>query len=147
MTTVGTLERTISNSLRRWLGLPRCLSSAALYGKSNALQLPFSNLEEEFKVLKTRERLQYIELNDSKVASAGIQTRSGRKWGEEGELRASEERLRHKALLGTVAIGKAGLGFFPAPRLVIPRAKKSVNSFRRRFAREQKKRAIAKWLA
>ena len=48
ITTVGTLERTISNSLRRWLELPRYLNSAALYGKSNVLQL-----EEEFKVLKT----------------------------------------------------------------------------------------------
>ena len=115
--TVGTLERTISNSLRRWLGLPRCLSSAALYGKSNTLQLPFSSLEEEFKELKTQEQLQYIESNDPKVASAGIQTRSGRKWSAERELRAAEERLRHKALQGTVAIGKAGLGFFPSPKI------------------------------
>ena len=117
ITTVGTLERTISNSWRRWLGLPRCLSSAALYGKSNTLQLPFSSLEEEFKVLKTRERLQYIESNDPKVASAGIQTRSGRKWSTEGELRAAEERLRHKAPLGTAGkAGKAGLVFFSQPQ-------------------------------
>ena len=118
ITTMGTLERTISNSLRRWLGLLRCLSCGALYGKSNVLQLPFSSLEEEFKVLKMWERLQYIELNDPKVALAGIQTRSGRKWSVEGELRAAEERLRHKVLLGTVAIGKAGLFFFfPSPKI------------------------------
>ena len=67
--------------------------------------------------MNIRERLQYIESNDPKVASAGTQTRSGRKWSAEGELRAVEERLRHKALLGTVAIGKAGLGFFPRPMI------------------------------
>ncbi|KAI2663059.1 hypothetical protein H4Q32_002088 [Labeo rohita] len=52
MTTVEDMERKISSYLRRWLGLPRSLSSAALYGSSNILQLPFSGLTEEFMVLK-----------------------------------------------------------------------------------------------
>ena len=34
ITTVGTFERTISNSLRRWLGLPRYLSSAPSMAKA-----------------------------------------------------------------------------------------------------------------
>ena len=55
ITTVESLERAISNRLRRWLGLPRCLSGAALYGNINALRLPCSSLEEEFKITKTRE--------------------------------------------------------------------------------------------
>ena len=40
ITTVESLERAISNRLRRWLGLPRCLSGAALYGNSNSLRPP-----------------------------------------------------------------------------------------------------------
>ncbi len=40
MTTVEALERTISQFLRRWLGLPRSLSNIALYGHYTKLQLP-----------------------------------------------------------------------------------------------------------
>ena len=80
ITTVESLERAISNRLRRWLGLPRCLSGAALYGNSKSLHLPCSSLVEEFKITKTRELLQHAESEDPKVAAAGIQIRSGRKW-------------------------------------------------------------------
>ncbi|KAL6469714.1 hypothetical protein MHYP_G00208330 [Metynnis hypsauchen] len=73
ITTVEAMERKISSYLRRWLGLPRSLSSAALYGSSNILQLPFSGLTEEFMVTRTREALQYRESRDEKVASAGVQ--------------------------------------------------------------------------
>ena len=112
ITTVESLERAISNRLRRWLGLPRCLSGAALYGNSNALRLPCSSLVEEFKITKTRELLQYTESEDPKVAAAGIQIRSGRKWSVKRELQVAEERLRHKAILGSIAKGRAGLRFF-----------------------------------
>ena len=110
--TVESLERAISNRLRRWLDLPKCLSGAALYRNSNALHLPCSSLVEEFKITKTRELLQYTESEDPKVAAAGIQIRSGRKWSAKRELQVAEERLRHKAMLGSIAKGRAGLGFF-----------------------------------
>ena len=79
ITTVESLERAISNRLRRWLGLPRCLRGATLYGDSNALHLLCSRLVEEFKITKTRILLQYTESENPKVAAAGIQIRSGRK--------------------------------------------------------------------
>ena len=47
--------------LRKWLGLPRSLSSIALYGKNNMLKLPISSLNEEVMVTRTREVLQYRE--------------------------------------------------------------------------------------
>ena len=83
MTTVESLERKISSFLRRWLGFPRSLSSAALYGTGNILQLPFSGLTETFMVARTGEVLQYRDSRDQKVASAGIEVRKGRKWREE----------------------------------------------------------------
>ena len=113
ITTVESLERAISNRLRRWLGLARCLSGTALYENSNTLCLPFSSLVEEFKTMKTRELLQYAESEDPKVAAAGIHIRSVRKWSAERELQVAEKRLRHKAILGPIAKGRAGLGFFP----------------------------------
>ena len=114
ITTTESLERAISSRLRRWLGLPRCLSGAALYGNSNALRLPSSSLVEAFKITKTRELLQYTESEDPNVAAAGIQIRSGRKWSAKRELQVVEERLRHKAILGSIAKGRAGLGVFPS---------------------------------
>ena len=78
------------------------------------LRLPCSSLVEEFKITKTRGLLQYAESEDPKVAAAGIQIRSGRKWSAKRELQVAEERLRHKAILGSIAIGRAGLGFFPS---------------------------------
>ncbi|KAK2918194.1 hypothetical protein Q8A73_004940 [Channa argus] len=47
MSTVEILESKISCHLRRLLGLPHSLTSAALYGTSNKIQLPISSLEEE----------------------------------------------------------------------------------------------------
>ena len=123
ITTVESLERAISNRLRRWLGLPRCLSGTALYGNSNALRLPCSSLEEEFKISKTRGLLQYTESEDPKVAAAGIQIRSGRKWSARRELQVAEERLRHTDILGSIAKGRAGLVFFPSTHTISAKVK------------------------
>ncbi|XP_041920594.1 uncharacterized protein LOC121684601 [Alosa sapidissima] len=111
------MERKISSHLRRWLGLPRSLSSAALYGSSNTLKLPFSGLTEEFMVTRTREALQYRESRDEKVASAGIQVRTGRKWRAVEALEVAESRLRQKVLVGSIASGRAGIGYFPSTRV------------------------------
>ncbi|KAK1785897.1 hypothetical protein P4O66_003130 [Electrophorus voltai] len=73
LTTVESLERKISSFLRKWLGLPWSLTSAALYGTSNILQLSFSGLTEEFKVACTREVQQHRDSRDCKVSSAGTE--------------------------------------------------------------------------
>lgn len=80
LSTVESLERNVSCYLRRWLGLPKSLSSIALYGNSNKLQLPLKSLEEEFKVTKSRMVLQYSDSRDPKVSTAGIEVKTGRKW-------------------------------------------------------------------
>lgn len=43
-----------------------CLISLALYGNANALQLPFSNLVEEFKISNVRTIMQYKLYKDPK---------------------------------------------------------------------------------
>ena len=86
MYTVETQARTISCYLRRWLGLPFSLISAALYGRSNKLQLPISGLVEEFRVSRTREALVYRDSSDSRVASAGIVVRTDKKWKSQDGL-------------------------------------------------------------
>ncbi|XP_048863711.1 uncharacterized protein LOC125738598 [Brienomyrus brachyistius] len=157
MSTVETLERKISSFLRRWLGLPRSLTSAALYSRSNKLQLPFSSLEEEFRVSRTREALVYRESSDSRVASAGIVVKTGRKFRAQEGLELAESRLRHRALVGTVAVGRAGLGSFPQPRfhraqgkdrrhLVLEEVRAAVEEVRTsRMVSMQQQGASARW--
>ncbi|XP_030004234.1 uncharacterized protein LOC115429122 [Sphaeramia orbicularis] len=117
ISTVETLERKVSSHLRRWLGLPKSLSSIALYGNNNKLQLPFKSLEEEFKVTRAREVMQYRDSSDPKVANAGICVRTGRKWRAENAVLEAEARLHHRGLVGVVTRGRAGLGSFPTPEL------------------------------
>lgn len=123
MSTVDALEKMISSYLRRWLGLPRSLSSAALYGSTNTLQLPFIGLSIECVVTQTREAMQYRDSRDPKVAAAGIKVCTGRKWSAARELEVAEARLRQKALVRTVARGRSGLGFFPSIQVETARGK------------------------
>ena len=80
---------------------------------------PFKGLMEEFVISRTREAMLYKDSKDSKVAATGIEVRTGRKWNakkkkKKKELGKAEERLRQKALVGTVAIGRACLSYFPS---------------------------------
>ncbi|KAK7880264.1 hypothetical protein WMY93_030631 [Mugilogobius chulae] len=129
ITTIETLERKISSHLRRWLGLPKSLSSIALYGRSNKLQLPLKSLEEEYKVSKTRVVLQYKDSEDSMVSNAGIEVKTGRKWRAEEAVQQAESRLHFSKLVGAVTRGRAGLGSIPALKSP-PKEKKSVAKFR-----------------
>ena len=50
---VERMEKIINYFVRKWLGVPRCLSIVALYGKG-IVELPISSLTEEFKCAKVR---------------------------------------------------------------------------------------------
>ena len=76
-----------------------------------------NSLEEEFKVTRAREVVQYRDSSDPKVAKAGIQVRTGRKWRAEEAVQEADARLRHRSLVGVVTRGRAGLGSFPTPQM------------------------------
>ncbi len=61
----------------------------------------------EFMVACTQEALQYRDSRDCKVSSAGIKLRTGRTWKVEKAVEVAESCLRQKALVGTLAIGRA----------------------------------------
>ncbi|KAK7913726.1 hypothetical protein WMY93_013937 [Mugilogobius chulae] len=56
------------------------------------------------------ERPSFIRFNDSKVARAGIEVRTGRKWKAHDAVAQAEARLKHSELTGTLAHGRAGFG-------------------------------------
>ena len=70
------------------------------------LHLPFRSLIEEFKVTKIRTALQYKISKDEKVAEAGIEVCSGRKW------KASREFFVKKRYLERSQKGPRVFGFF-----------------------------------
>ena len=111
MAYIKQMERKIN--VQKWLGPPKCLSWAALYGNTTALHLPFRSLIKDFKVMKIRTALLYKLSKDEKVAGAGIEVCSGRNWKASKELQVAEEWFREKAKWGTLAKGHVGLGFFP----------------------------------
>lgn len=53
MTTVEKMERTVTSYVKKWLGVPRCLTNISLYGKG-VLELPITSLTEEYKCSKVR---------------------------------------------------------------------------------------------
>ena len=73
------LERLVSVQVRKWLGLPRCLSSIGLYG-NGALSLPISSLVEEYKCTKARLEMTLTESRDPYVRGAAPTLATRRKW-------------------------------------------------------------------
>ncbi len=67
--------------------------------------------------MRESEVLQYRDSSDSKVAKAGMEVRTGRKWKAEGAIRQAEARLDHNRLVGVVARCRAGLGSFSTPHI------------------------------
>ncbi|VDI43594.1 Hypothetical predicted protein [Mytilus galloprovincialis] len=47
---------------------------------------------------------------DYKVRTADVQVRTGRKWSASKAVSEAESRLRHKDIVGTVAVGRQGFG-------------------------------------
>ena len=123
------------------LGLPRNLSSSALYGTTNVIQLPFRGLVEEFMVSKMRETYQYKNSRDPKVSGAGIEVRTGRKWKAAEELSIALSNLRVKAIVGAVAQGRAGLGRIPTniTRKVTPKERQQLLQDEVRSGMEEKR--------
>ena len=107
---VERLEGTVSSYIRKWLGLPRCLTSLALYNKG-ALSLPVSSLTEEFKAAKVRLEMTLGESQDRAVREANPKLRAGRKWVPAEAVKQAKAALRHADIVGHVQHGRRGLGY------------------------------------
>ncbi|CAC5393214.1 unnamed protein product [Mytilus coruscus] len=101
----------LQEKLKAWIYqhglLPRISWPLMLTAK---LQLPFTSIVEEFKVSKTRLVMTLKESTYDKVRTAGVQMRTGRKWSASKAVSEAESRLRHKDIVGTVTVGRQGLG-------------------------------------
>ena len=110
MTTVDLIQRLITQSLKRWLGLPKTLSTACFYSKSAKLQFPYTELSEEVKAAKARNLVTLAESNDECIKGAKILVDGGRKADTPKEVEEAKSKLRHKDITGTGNKGLEGLG-------------------------------------
>ncbi len=106
---VEKLERMVNSYARKWLGLPRCLSSIGLYGKG-MLHLPISSLAEEYKCAKVRLEMMLLDSSDPLIAQAAPVLSTGRKWTPLVATKQAKAALRHRDIVGRVQEGRSGLG-------------------------------------
>ena len=106
---VKRLERLVNGQVRKWLGLPRCLTSIGLYS-NGALSLPISSLVEEYKCAKTRVEMTLTESRDPVVRGAAPTLVTGRKWKPSAAVAVAKTALRHRDIVGHVQHGRGGLG-------------------------------------
>ena len=106
---VSKMDGLANSFIRKWLGLPRCLSDVGLFGR-NSLQLPLRSISLGYKQEKARLVLELRESTDQLVRAAGTQIRTGRKWKAPEEVDMAISRLKHREVVGRVQEGRAGLG-------------------------------------
>ena len=75
---------------------------------------------EEFKITRAREVMLYRDSKDTRVSSAGIVVKTGRKWSAKEAVQRAEARLQHSVIVGNVAVGRAGLGLYHRPQYEKP---------------------------
>ena len=110
MTTVEKVQQKITAKLKKWLGIPKSLSTAVLYSRSSKLQLPCSSLVEEVKVAKTRNCVTLEQSRDQNIRGAGIQFKTGRKWRVEEKVQQEKSQLEMQKIAGIANVGREGLG-------------------------------------
>lgn len=109
MTKVEKLERTVCSYIKKWLGLPRCLSSIGLYGHG-ALELPVSSLTEEYKYVKVRLNMTLNESQDDGIRGAAPILVTGRKWIPSEAVQQEKSALKYRDIVGQVQHGRSGFG-------------------------------------
>lgn len=73
------MERLISSFVKKWLGVPRCMSSIGPYGKG-ILELPVSSLVEEYKCSKVRLEMTQMDSRDPCITKIVLTFKTRRTW-------------------------------------------------------------------
>uniref|UniRef100_A0A3B3B355 Reverse transcriptase domain-containing protein n=1 Tax=Oryzias melastigma TaxID=30732 RepID=A0A3B3B355_ORYME len=104
------LERLVNSYVRKWLGVPNCLSSVGLYS-DGVLSLPVPSLVEEFKCAKVRLDMSLSDSKDPVVRGAAPVLATGRKWTPGTAVLQAKSALRHRDIVGHVQGDRRGFGF------------------------------------
>lgn len=135
ITTVEKMERTITSYVKKWLGVPRCLTNISLYG-NGVLELPLTSLTEEYKCSKVRLQMTLRDSRDKIISNAALPLATGRKWKPSNAVQQATSTLRHKDIVGQVQQGRGGLGLTASE----PTWRKATTSERRKLVVEEMRR-------
>ena len=107
---VEMIEKKCRAYTRKWLGLPRCLNNAALYGKGIPLELPITSIMEEYTAGKVRTEMMLRYSKDQTIRDDPPDVRTGKRWQAEVKVDRAEEALKHKDIVGAVQTRRKGFG-------------------------------------
>jgi hypothetical protein len=96
--------------LKKWLGIPKSMSSDLMYARSSVLQLPFSSVVEEAKVTKARTQVMLEMSKDACIKNANINLDAGRKWRVSVAVEEAKSQLHLQEIAGIANVGREGLG-------------------------------------
>lgn len=114
--TVQKMDLKANNYIRKWLGLPRSLSSVGLFGR-NALQLPLRSILLGYRQEKARLVLELRDSSDPSVQNTKAPVRTGRKWRAELAVDQAISRLKPQEIVGRTQSGRTGLGWGTTPKV------------------------------
>ena len=107
---VEIIEGVCNTYIRKWLGLPRTINTAALYRQKGALQLPITSIVEIFKAGKVRTVMMLRESRDQEISDKPPEVRSARKWKAEDATDEIISSLEHGDIVGPAQTDRLGLG-------------------------------------
>ncbi|KAJ8414647.1 hypothetical protein AAFF_G00038490 [Aldrovandia affinis] len=135
ITTVEKMERTVTSYVKKWLGVPRCLTNISLYSKG-VLELPLTSLTEEYKCSKVRLQMTLKDSRDQTISNAALPLLTGWKWTPSDAVQQATSALRHKDIVGHVQQGRGGFGLAARE----PTWRKASTSERRKLVVEEVRR-------
>ena len=97
LTTIENLQKLLTKVIKKWLGIPKNLSSASLYSKSTKLRLPFSELKEQFKRAKVWNLATFQNSKDPSISGAELKVDADRKMNIKTEINRRGEFKTEKA--------------------------------------------------
>ena len=140
---VEIIEQKINVKIRRWLGLPNMLNSAALYSRGGALELPLASISEIYRQGKIRTVMMLRESKDESIRLNPPQVKTARKWVAEVEADDIISELQQRDIVGAAQCHRAGLGttlFKPFSTMNPSERRKSVSNAVR--SRENERRRL-----
>ena len=102
-------EKVINEAIRKWLGVPRCVSTVALYGK-RMLDLPMTSLVEEFKCGETSLEMTLSQSKDPAVKNTAQMVKTGKKWNPREAVQHAQGAIQYRDIIEQVQSGRAGFG-------------------------------------
>ncbi|KAL7405869.1 hypothetical protein ABVT39_009050 [Epinephelus coioides] len=116
LATAQKLDSKANNYICKWLGLPQCLATAALFG-STTLKLPLKSISLGYRQEKVRLVFELRDSPDPAVQNAKAHIRTGCKWDAAKAVDQANTRLKHLEDVGIQQQGRAGFGWGPAPKM------------------------------